>query len=67
MNEYLTPSELHQLTGYARSRQQDEWLKEHGVPHRVDGKRIIVSRVHVLQWIEGKPLVSGGINFASVR
>ena len=67
MKEFLTLPELHELTGYARSRQQAEWLKERGVPHRVDGRRIIIARQHVLAWLEGKTVVSGGINFAAVR
>jgi hypothetical protein len=67
MNEYLPPTELHALTGYARPGAQAAWLKDHAVPHKVDGKRIIVSRVHVQAWIEGKIVASGGVNFAAVR
>lgn len=65
--EYLPPPELHQLTGYARPTSQASWLKERGIPHRLDGRRVIVSRVHVQSWLEGRTVVSGGINFASVR
>ncbi len=67
MNEYLAPAELHTLTDFAHAAKQAAWLKDHAVPHKVDGKRIIVSRVHVQAWIEGKIVASGGVNFAAVR
>ncbi len=51
MTEYLAPPELHTLTGYARRTQQASWLVERGIPHRLDGPRLIVSRVHVQQWL----------------
>jgi hypothetical protein len=47
MSEYLAPQELHTLTGYARPTSQAVWLTQKGVPHRLDGRRIIVSRVQV--------------------
>lgn len=47
MSEYLGPSELHVLTGYARCTEQARWLAENSIPHRLDGKRIIASRVHI--------------------
>jgi hypothetical protein len=68
MSEYLAPQELHTLTGYARPTSQAVWLTQKGVPHRLDGRRIIVSRVHIQRWLEGKPLASfGGINMEAVR
>ena len=68
MNEYLNPTELHQLTGYARSTQQASWLKEKSVAHRLDGRRVIVSRVHVQAWLEGKNSAgSSGPNWAAVK
>ncbi len=68
MSEYLSSSELHTLTGYARSGQQDGWLKEHGIPHRLDGKRIIVSREHVRAWLEGRTVASSsGLNLAGIK
>jgi len=67
MTEYLNNQELHQLTGYARSGQQTAWLKERGIPHRQDGSRIIVSRVHVQAWLEGKNTISSnGPNWAKI-
>ena len=65
-SEYLSPFELHGLTGYSVRPKQIEWLKAAGIPHRVDGGRVIVSRVHVQAWIEGRTVVSGGINFGAV-
>jgi hypothetical protein len=68
MTEYLNSTDLHTLTGYARAFKQAEWLKERGLPHRVDGGRIIISRIHVQSWLEGKPVVRfGGINFEAVK
>lgn len=67
MNEYLPPPELHALTGRVQPSKQAVWLKDHAIPHQVDGKRIIVSRVHVQSWLEGKIVVSGGVNFAAMR
>lgn len=67
MTEYLIPAELHQLTGYARKTQQAEWLKERAIPHKVEGSRVIVSRVHVQAWLEGKHTISSnGPNWARV-
>lgn len=68
MSEYLLAQELHALTGYARPTSQTAWLKEQGIPHRLDGRRIIVSRVHVQAWIEGRPTATfGGINLEAVK
>lgn len=68
MTEYLTPQELHQLTGYARSGAQAEWLKAKGIPYKQDGTRLIVSREHVRSWLEGKPVLArSGMNTAAIR
>lgn len=66
-SEYLSTSELHTLTGYARPTQQAIWLKEKAIPHRLDGKRVIVSREHVRSWLEGRNIVSSGLNLGMVR
>jgi hypothetical protein len=58
MSEFLDSAELHQLTGYARCGQQEAWLTEHGVPHKRDGKRLIVCRRHVIAWVEGRPVTA---------
>lgn len=68
MSEYLPPPELHILTGYARSTAQAAWLAERAIPHRVDGKRVIVSRVHVQAWLEGRTVASSsGLNLAGIK
>ena len=67
MNEYLSATELHSLTDYAHPSKQSAWLKDHGIPHMVDGKRVIVSRLHVQARIEGRSApVSAGPNWAAV-
>ncbi|MBK5204057.1 MAG: DUF4224 domain-containing protein [Polaromonas sp.] len=66
--EYLDGIELHLLTGYTRSTSQASWLAEHGIPHRLDGKRVIVSRIHVQAWLEGRTVVhSTGLNLAGIK
>lgn len=68
ITEYLPPPELHILTGYIRAGRQSQWLKEKAIPHKRDGRRLIVSRVHVLAWIEGRNVVvSGGINWELIK
>lgn len=68
MSEFLSSSELHQLTGYARANAQAAWLKEKGVAHKRDGSRVIVARTHALAWLEGRSVVtSSGPNWASVK
>jgi hypothetical protein len=51
--EFLDKSELQQLTGAARSKAQAAWLGAQGLPHRLVGGRLIVSRFQVRQWLEG--------------
>jgi hypothetical protein len=65
--EFLTASELHDLTGYGRAAEQAAWLKERGLPHQRDGRRVIVSRFHSRAWLEGRPVVaSNGPNWAAI-
>ena len=67
MTEFLTNQELHQLTGYARANLQAEWLKQHALPHRLDGRRVIISRTHVQQWLEGRTVVFGVFNRSLIK
>jgi hypothetical protein len=68
MTEYLSTVELHDLTGYARPTSQATWLAERGVPHRLDGRRVIASRVHVQAWLEGRTVVrSTGLKLAAIK
>ena len=67
MSEFLSTQELHQLTGYARRTQQADWLKENGIPHRLDSGRVIVSHTHVRAWLEGRNTISSnGPNWAKI-
>lgn len=67
-SEFLTREELRDLTGAGRAQAQARWLAEKGLPHRVDGRRVIVSRHHVRQWLAGESLVlSAGPNWDAVR
>lgn len=54
--EYLDAAELKALTGFTPTAKQNEWLDDNGIPHKQDGKRIIVSRLHVRAWLEGAPI-----------
>ncbi len=66
-DEFLSPAELHRLTDCARGPAQDQWLTEHGLPHKLDGKRVIVSRLHVRAWLEGRTVVaSNGPNWSAM-
>lgn len=65
--EFLSPDELRALTGFKPAGKQDAWLQEHGIPHRRDGSRMIVSRQHVRSWLEGRTVVSSnGPNWSAV-
>lgn len=57
MTEFLSSAELHDLTGFAWSGKQDEWLTAHFIPHKLEGKRVIVSREHVRAWLTGRDIV----------
>lgn len=66
--EFLSKSEIESLTGYKRCTEQAEWLVHMGLPHRMDGRRLILSRSHVRLWLEGRPIVqSAGPRLDLVR
>lgn len=68
MTEYLSDFELYSLTGQIPTAKQAAWLAEHAIPRRVDGRRVIVSRVHVQSWLEGRTVVhSTGLNLAGIK
>ena len=68
MSEFLSITDLHALTGYARQGKQAAWLKDNGIPHRVDGVRVIVASRHVTSWLEGRTVVSSsGPNWSAVK
>jgi hypothetical protein len=66
--EFLLAAELQQLTGYCRAAEQEKWLVERNVPHRAEGKRVIVSRFHVREWLAGREVVtSSGPNWGALN
>jgi hypothetical protein len=66
--EFLDKTELHQLTGAALAKGQAAWLKAEAIPHKLVDNRVIVSRLHVRAWIEGRAVVSSsGPNWAAVH
>lgn len=67
-SEFLSPSEVRELTDYAHAKQQAEWLTERGIPHKLEARRVVLSRVHVRGWLEGRPMVAGGgVNLGAVK
>lgn len=54
-SEFLTPTEVKTLAGDKSARpDQLEALKALGIPHRLVGQRILVSRYHVREWLAGR-------------
>ncbi|RGE46154.1 DUF4224 domain-containing protein [Comamonas testosteroni] len=67
-NEYLSNQELSRLTGASENSSKSRWLNGRSIPFKVDGKRIIVSREHVRNWLEGKvTLTRTGMNMSAIR
>ena len=56
MTELLSPAEVRALAGCVAREAQCNKLAELGVPFRRDGARILISRVHVRQWLAGEVL-----------
>ena len=54
-SEFLTPAELRVLTSYAHREQQERVLTERGIPFKSSGRRLLVCRYHVREWIAGRP------------
>lgn len=66
--ELMQRDELRELTGKDRASLQSAWLTEHGIPHRLDGRRVLLSRSHVRAWLSGENVrVGGGINWGAVK
>ena len=68
-NEFLSGDELKVLTGKARSAAQEPALARLGLPYRPGpDSRLLVSRHHVREWLEGKrPQAVRGIDFSKVK
>lgn len=68
MTELYDDDELVRLTACKRAADQAAWLAERGIPHRKEGRRVLVSRVHVREWLEGRNIVvSEGPNWAALN
>lgn len=55
-DEFLTRAEVRQLTGKAQARLQCAYLDAEGIPYKVRDGQVLVSRVHVRQWLAGQPI-----------
>ena len=67
-SEYLSLDELRSLTNYACRGLQATWLTNKNIPHLIDGKRVIVSRVHVMARLEGRIVASSsGLNIGAIK
>ena len=54
-SEVLSPGEIRAASGGAVGVEaQHRVLTAHGVPHRVVGKRIVLSRYHLREWLAGR-------------
>jgi hypothetical protein len=61
-SEFLDAGELHQLTGFARRKQQGEWLRTRGIPFQDNGRSIVVRRANATAWTDGQPLPNPGVS-----
>lgn len=67
-SEYLSQVEMRGLTGSAQALKQKRWLDSKEVPNKLDGRRVIVSRIHVQAWLEGRLLkASNGPNWDALK
>lgn len=66
--EFLLPQEIKRMTSQGKLDDQESFFKKEGIPHRRLGKRILVSRAHVREWIAGAVFVpSRGINMGAIK
>ena len=56
------------MTGRARVEGQCARLTELGVPFRLVGRRVLISRFHVREWLAGRTVTpSRWINWSAIR
>lgn len=68
MSEFLNEFDLYYMTHSLPVAKQVAWLKQHGVPFRLDGKRLLVSSYHARTWLEGRSVpTSSGLNLAGIK
>ena len=67
-DELLTPTEVHRLTDSADPDAQEKVLCQDGIPYRRRGRRILVSRYHLREWLTGRPVAqSRGFDFTRIK
>lgn len=67
-HELLTAAEVRELTGAGKPEDQARTLSQDGIPHRLRGGRVLVSRFHVREWLAGRVVMpSRGVNLSLVR
>jgi hypothetical protein len=67
-SEWMSADEIRELTDLRQAPKQAQWLEDRGIPHRLEGRKVKLSRVHVRAWLEGARLnVGGGINWGAVK
>ncbi|MBW8847474.1 MAG: DUF4224 domain-containing protein [Burkholderiales bacterium] len=66
-SEFMTKEEIRELTGKRGQALQVAVLIEERIPHKVLRGRLLVSRFHVREWLEGRTpaRVGVGINLAA--
>lgn len=66
--EFLDAADVKALTGESSPERQATALSLRRIPHQVVGRRVLVSRYHVRQWLTGAPLTpTRKPNLAAVR
>lgn len=66
-SEWMSPSDIEALTSLKQPSRQSEWLTDQGIPHKLIGRSIKLSRSHVRAWLEGARMnVGGNINFGAI-
>lgn|GEM_PF-1309310 len=68
VDELLNPTEVRALTDSSDPDVQERVLCQDGIPYRRRGRRILVSRYHVREWLTGRPVpASRGFDFSRVK
>ncbi|CAM4307825.1 DUF4224 domain-containing protein [Comamonas aquatilis] len=68
VGEFLRPQEIKRMASACTIDEQEAFLKKEGIPHKRIGKRILVSRAQVREWLTGVIFTpSRGINLGAVR
>ena len=67
-SEFLSPADLKDLTGWANPDRQEAELQRQGLPFKRRGRRMLVSRFHIREWLSGRPVAPRrGIDLSKVK